>query len=342
MTSKAQSQNLSPSRPRLFSIKRIVLFSVALWCVLVLAYSAGYSQFFLYQNLIVPQSVVILAAIALFAPLIIIGFWFLGLSLLSRRPATPDRAYSEKAKTEFSKQPYTDKVHKNTIQEKEKAIQTHIESNLKKIQQNISPPIQHSRIFGRAVNDELADISFENTNPQAAPFLIVKSSPSPKIAIEPAVDRNFEKEEILIQDVLPYCDLSQSPDALPSELKKLCETGQKLVRLLSRDDIVLEDLRIDKIDVELWRKFALSRDGDDFSALAAVQDLSALSMANNMQRTEPEFRDLALSFQTDFIELLPRLTSQASHYDIEDFINSDIGRLFMILGKSSGVLVDKR
>lgn len=340
MTQKAHSQPLNSTRPRFWKIKRFMLFLLAVWCLLVIAYGAGYSQFFLNQNLIVPQSFALLILLALFAPLLIIGVLFFFLSFLNNRPMSVHRSQDLTSKKQS---PVMIKAQpKNHLQEKEKAIQSSIESSLQKIQNREIAKPKPSRIFARAVHDDFTAINMENINPQAAPFIIHQSDSAQKPAVKAALSPKLDDFDISIERILPYCDFNKSAGNPPHFLLNLSKTGQSLAQLLLRDDIVLEDLRLAPINVDLWRKFAQSRTGEDFSALAAVQDLSAISMANHMQRNEQEFRDLALGFQAEFIDLLPKLVSGSSDMNIEDFINSDIGRLFMLLGNISGILVDKR
>ncbi|MTH76583.1 hypothetical protein [Paracoccus aestuariivivens] len=122
------------------------------------------------------------------------------------------------------------------------------------------------------------------------------------------------------------------------ELARLIRAAQDVVTLLAGQGVYMDDLGIPETDPELWRQFAEGQRGESVSALAVIEDDSALDIAAQMMRMDEVFRDVAQHFLRHFDRLLARRAEIDDPVVLAVLAESRSGRAFVLLAQTCGML----
>ncbi|WP_208352385.1 hypothetical protein [Pseudaestuariivita rosea] len=119
--------------------------------------------------------------------------------------------------------------------------------------------------------------------------------------------------------------------------KKLVQSAQDMLTLLSQEGIYMDDLSYDRARPDLWRRFAQGERGPMMSALGGVHDRSSLALAAQRMRDDAIFRDAAHHFLRLFDKMLNSFEPDASDAEIDRFTTTRTAVAFMLLGRVTGI-----
>ena len=117
---------------------------------------------------------------------------------------------------------------------------------------------------------------------------------------------------------------------------KLIRAAQDVLTLLSQDGIYMDDLKPERAQPEVWRRFAQGERGRAISALGGVRDRSSLALTAGRMREDPVLRDAAHHFLRQFDRTFQEFEKNASDQDVAEFAETRTARAFMLFGRVTG------
>lgn len=118
--------------------------------------------------------------------------------------------------------------------------------------------------------------------------------------------------------------------------KRLIQSAQDVLTLLSQDGIYMDDLVPDRARPDVWRKFAEGQRGRPIATLGGIRDRNSLSLAAQRMRSDHIFRDSAHHFLRQFDKVFSMFAKSATDAEIAAISDTRTARAFMLLGRVAG------
>ena len=142
---------------------------------------------------------------------------------------------------------------------------------------------------------------------------------------------NFPQSEDDLAGLRVLQRARQDPDTA-----QLIQAAEDVLTLLSQEGIYMDDLRIDRVHPDIWRRFAGGERGPSVSGIGAIRDRSVLSLAKGRVSQDMVFRDAALHFIRRFDHTFKTIEPQLTDAQVQQLSDTRTARAFMVLGRVSG------
>lgn len=118
--------------------------------------------------------------------------------------------------------------------------------------------------------------------------------------------------------------------------RKLVQSSQDVLTLLSQDGIYMDDLHPEPVDADVWRRFAGGERGRSIDVLGGVRDRASLALVTGRMREDTIFRDAVHHFLRCFDQMLVTFEDLATDADLLALAETRTARSFMLLGRATG------
>ena len=116
------------------------------------------------------------------------------------------------------------------------------------------------------------------------------------------------------------------------EARRLLDDSQRVLVLLSENNIYTDNLLPDLARPELWRMHATGEKKQLVSTLGGIRDVNLLEIIAHRLESDKEFNLLAQSFVAHFQEVLQQLIARTTDSEISAIANTRAARAFILLG----------
>ena len=117
---------------------------------------------------------------------------------------------------------------------------------------------------------------------------------------------------------------------------QLIQAAQDVLTLLSQDGIYMDDLRPDRAQPDIWRRFAQGERGKSIAVIGGIRDRSSLALTAGRMRQDPIFRDSVHHFIRKFDHTFAEFEKAATDLEIAELAETRSARAFMLLGRATG------
>ena len=161
------------------------------------------------------------------------------------------------------------------------------------------------------------------------------------------VQETAEGSAVLINDFIKAADLPDSADdkeglgalkrALQDrDLAKLLHATQDSLKILSKEGIYIDALKLEPGEITLWRDFGKGKRGKKLAGIINFSNNEVLQKANSRFKTDTVFKDVVHHFLRQFDNVFTEFSTNASDDDILNFSTTRTAKTFLILAFIAG------